>query len=223
MTWPVWWYCWGHKTCTTSELLMHYVPVLSCLQIITQDMRGFLIADDMASVVVLLGADEADFQHWQQHRQTHLQQQQGEATTAAAAAAGANTSPLGAAFTSTDGQSTGRDVGPLLVDQQQQQHGSSSAGWGRLKGHISRQGSGERAAVTAAAELRHSSSVSLDIRRGSRRKGAGLLMAQQRQLSPQQVLGLALAQCLSSVIQCSLLFCRGWFWCLRVVLMLQER
>jgi hypothetical protein len=159
-------------------------------QVITPDMRGFLIADDMASVVVLRDADDSDFQHWQQHRGAQQQQQQQDL-----ASADTKASQLGLSQPPLQTFSDGKDTDTVLVEglsadtnaateqQQQQQQHSSGVSWGRLRGHMSRQ-----ASIGSSGDLRHSSSaISLDMRRGPRRKGAGMLLAQQRQLSTQEV------------------------------------
>jgi hypothetical protein len=149
------------------------------LQEITQDMRGFLIADDMASVVVLLGADEADFNHWQQHRLQQQQQQDEEAAARAASqllSSSGDTTDYKAAAQGCDAA-----AGPPAAAHQQQQQLFS-----RITAHISKPTAG--AAAQDPAELRHSSSAaSLDMRRNIKRKGGGLVVAQQRQLSPQEV------------------------------------
>jgi hypothetical protein len=154
-------------------------------------MRGFLIADDMASVVVLLGADEADFNHWQQHRYAQQQQQQQQKQTDTKASQlgsfQATSQPFSSAAKDTAqaealSVKTSAAAGHPEQQQQQQQH-SSAVRWGRLKGHISRQ-----ASAGSSGDLHHSSSsLSLDMRRGPRRKRAGMLLAQQRQLTSQEV------------------------------------
>jgi hypothetical protein len=152
-------------------------------------MCGFLIADDMASVVVLLGADESDFQHWQQHR--IAQQQQNVATADATSASQLPSQLLSAGKDCPTAQAEGVTADRHAAatrqaeqQQQQQQQHSSAVSWGWLKGHIIR----PAASVGSSGDLRHSSSIaSLDRRRSPKRKGAGMLLAQQRQLSSREV------------------------------------
>lgn len=120
-------------------------------------MCGYLIAEDMGAVMVVMGADESDFQHWTRHRQ----QQQLQQTLVAVPPP-----PTSAAAAASQ---------PTVQQQQKQQKqgcgqlpGSSRPGNARMGTFQSQNGE------SSPANLRHSSSLSLDMRQ-TRKKRPGKL------------------------------------------------